>query len=101
MLYIMLFCAFPFERPADAKLSARAQALANAQRILTADYQLPASPSVSLACSDLLSRILTVDPMQRITVAAIQHHPWFRQVRFTLSLAWADLLCQVCRNELE
>ena len=80
MLYIMLFCAYPFERPEDVWLGPKKQAQANAQRIMAADYQLPASPAVSSGCRDLLSRILVPGPQDRITVAAIQRHPWFREV---------------------
>ena len=61
-------------------LGPRRQALANAQRILAADYQLPASPAVSSGCKDLLSRILTVSPVERINVTEIQQHPWFCEV---------------------
>lgn len=39
----------------------------------------PLSPrlQISEACQDLLSRMLTADPAQRITVAGIMAHPWF------------------------
>lgn len=80
MLYIMLFCAYPFERPEDAARGPRMQAQLNAQRILAGDYRLPAQPVVSPACADLLARILVIHPLSRITVAEIKHHPWFRMV---------------------
>ncbi|KAK9841508.1 hypothetical protein WJX74_006958 [Apatococcus lobatus] len=79
MLYIMLFCAYPFERPEDARLGPKRQAQANAQRILAADYQLPASKPISRGCCDLLARILVPGPLDRITVGEIQKHPWFRE----------------------
>lgn len=80
MLYIMLYCAYPFERPEDVWLGPKKQAQANAQRIMAADYQLPASPAISGDCRDLLARILVPRPLERITVAEIQNHPWFREV---------------------
>jgi len=36
-------------------------------------------PQVSAECRDLISRMLTVDPRHRISVADIQRHPWFQQ----------------------
>jgi serine/threonine-protein kinase SRK2 len=34
---------------------------------------------VSAECRDLIARMLTVDPRDRISVADIQQHPWFQQ----------------------
>ena len=47
------------------------------QRILSVDYQLPYNKQVSPECKDLLECILVADPEKRITMAAIQRHPWF------------------------
>ena len=32
-----------------------------------------------MECRDLIARMLTVDPRDRISVADIQQHPWFQQ----------------------
>jgi serine/threonine protein kinase len=48
------------------------------QRYTKAGLQLP-SP-VSLELADLLSRMLTVDPAQRITLNEIKQHAWLRQI---------------------
>ena len=37
------------------------------------------SEQVSAECRDLIARMLTVDPRDRISVADIQQHPWFQQ----------------------
>ena len=39
-------------------------------------YTLPAH--LSLEAKDLISRILVVDPITRITIPEISQHPWFR-----------------------
>ena len=87
MLYIMLFCAYPFERPEDTQLGPKRQAQANARRILAADYQLPASKPVSRECCDLLARILVPSPHDRISVPEIQQHPWFQEVRVPMRIS--------------
>ena len=40
--------------------------------VCAADYELPATKPVSEECKDILSRILVVDPAQRINIAEIQ-----------------------------
>ncbi|KAK9828933.1 hypothetical protein WJX72_002887 [[Myrmecia] bisecta] len=77
MLYVMLFCEYPFERPADAQDTRRFQNIL--QRILQVDYHLPPNKPVSPECRDLLTRILVADPHKRITIPQIQQHPWYLQ----------------------
>ena len=48
-------------------------------RVLKSEYVIPPSPPISEECRDLLKRILVSDPSQRLTVAGIQDHPWFRE----------------------
>jgi hypothetical protein len=45
-------------------------------RIMRGDYQIPSGAKVSAECRDLLAKVLTVSPRNRITVQGIQQHPW-------------------------
>eukprot|EP00891_Asterochloris_glomerata_P004465 jgi/Astpho2/4465/fgenesh1_pm.00067_%23_14_t len=76
MLYAMLFCRYPFE---ESSSSAR-QPPSHTEimkRIMAADYKLPPSRPVTAECADLLSRILTRSPDDRISLQGIQQHPWY------------------------
>jgi serine/threonine protein kinase len=46
--------------------------------LATAEYHYPPHKPVSDGCKDLLKRIFVVDPAERITIAGIWRHPWFR-----------------------
>ena len=46
------------------------------RKILHGEFALPAH--LSHEASDLLARILVVDPSKRATVAAIRQHPWMQ-----------------------
>ncbi|KAK9811017.1 hypothetical protein WJX73_006755 [Symbiochloris irregularis] len=76
MLYAMLFCQYPFERPGDEQDKKRNQLVM--QRTVNVQYEFPAHKPISDECRDLLARIFVADPGQRITVREIHHHPWFR-----------------------
>lgn len=73
ILFALLSGFLPFEDPNTSSLY---------KKILSADYQLPSF--VSAEASDLIKRILTTDPCQRITIEAIKEHPWFNLERPTL-----------------
>jgi len=60
MLYVMLFCEYPFERPQDRNDNRRFQKIL--QRILRVDYSFPPSVAVTPECKDLLARILVGTP---------------------------------------
>ena len=45
------------------------------QKIKKAEFSVPYT--VSALCKDLIMRMLTSDPITRITTNQIQHHPWF------------------------
>ena len=45
------------------------------QKIKKAEFTVPYT--VSDLCKDLIMRMLTSDPISRITINQIQHHPWF------------------------
>jgi serine/threonine protein kinase len=47
------------------------------EKIREGRYTLPSFLSES--CKDLISKMLVVDALQRITIAEIKAHPWFRQ----------------------
>ncbi|CAK0781057.1 hypothetical protein CVIRNUC_005271 [Coccomyxa viridis] len=75
MLYVMLFCEYPFERAEDAGDPHRFQKVL--ERILAVDYHFPSSIPVSEHCKDLLRHILVADPAKRFSIADIQRHPWY------------------------
>lgn len=71
-LYVMLFGGYPFEDPADPKNFKKTLC-----RILSVQYSVPSSNSVSLECKHLLSRIFVASPEKRITMSEIKSHPWY------------------------
>ncbi|KAH7815571.1 AMP-activated protein kinase [Monocercomonoides exilis] len=66
ILYALLCAKLPFD---DSSLEALFQ------KIKTGTYTIPSyiPPDVR----DLISKMLTVDPVKRITIPEIRHHPWF------------------------
>ena len=91
MLYTMVFCAYPFERPGDGEPNAgggggdnRAKNAnpgfqAVLERILKVEYEFPSRKPVSDELKDLISKILVADPKQRATLAEVSAHPWFQR----------------------
>ncbi|KAK9840995.1 hypothetical protein WJX81_004902 [Elliptochloris bilobata] len=78
MLYVMLFCCYPFERPDDNNNQGDQQKYQRLlQRIMRADYWFPSHRPASREVKELLGAILVVDPAKRVTIAQIQEHPWF------------------------
>ncbi len=47
------------------------------QRIMAVKYAIPSQLRISPECQDLIARIFTANPVQRITLAQIRVHPWF------------------------
>ena len=74
MLYVMLFCEYPFERPEDEQDKYGFQKVLD--RIMRVDFKIPKYPRVSLECRDLIQGILVGDPDQRLNINSIQRHPW-------------------------
>ncbi|XP_022872085.1 SNF1-related protein kinase catalytic subunit alpha KIN10-like isoform X2 [Olea europaea var. sylvestris] len=68
ILYALLCGRLPFE---DANMSCL---FAKVQKGV-----YPVSPHLSKSALDLISRILVVDPMKRISIPEIRQHPWFRE----------------------
>ncbi|KAL3132801.1 hypothetical protein ABBQ38_006728 [Trebouxia sp. C0009 RCD-2024] len=77
LLYCMLTGCFPFRRKEDEGLETPAVLQKMLPRILKADFQKP--QGLTPECTDLLCRLLEVDPDKRITVQQILKHPWFTQ----------------------
>jgi serine/threonine-protein kinase SRK2 len=75
MLYVMLTAQFPFRRPGDNAVTGVRRMQLMFERIIAADYA-PIT-HVSEACQDLLRRMMTSDPKNRISVQGIMQHPWF------------------------
>lgn len=67
MLYAMLCGALPFDEESIPALYSK---------IRTGRYRTPSH--VSSLARNLIERMLTVDPLQRITLPEIHNHPWFR-----------------------
>jgi len=78
MLYTMLYARYPFERPEDKALKAGDRTNKILMRIIKVDYFFPEKPAVSDDAKDLIRRILVADPKERLTLAQVQHHPWFQ-----------------------
>ena len=74
MLYVMLFCEYPFERPEDEQDKYGFQKVLD--RIMRVDYKIPKYPRISPECRDLIQGILVGDPDQRLNIDSIQRHPW-------------------------
>ncbi|KAK4395936.1 SNF1-related protein kinase catalytic subunit alpha KIN10, partial [Sesamum angolense] len=67
ILYTLLCGAFPFDDPNIPNLF---------NKIKSGVYTLPRH--LPPGTCDLISRMLLVDPMERITIPEIRMHPWFR-----------------------
>ena len=74
MLYVMLFCEYPFERPEDEQDKYGFQKVLD--RIMRVDYRIPKYPRISSECKDLIQGILVGDPDKRLNIESIQRHPW-------------------------
>eukprot|EP00884_Botryococcus_braunii_P022447 jgi/Botrbrau1/8887/Bobra.0148s0007.1 len=77
MLYVMLFCEYPFERPEDRDPATRFQKVV--ERIQKVDYRFPDDIPVSDECKDLISKILVADHAKRYTIKQILEHPWYKK----------------------
>lgn len=66
VLFALVTGGLPFDHEEISSLLAK---------VCTGKFSIP--HSVTPAAADLIRRMLTVDPTQRITTAEIQRHPWF------------------------
>ena len=72
MLYVMVFCNYPFGHDGDGGDHTRT-VLA---RIRSGTFAFSRHINISDDLKDLIKGMLTVDPTQRITIAEICQHPW-------------------------
>ena len=72
VLYAMLYGNFPFKADSVDELE---------QLILAGNYSLPAD--ISENARDLLKRILTVNPNDRITIPEIYSHRWMKDIDYS------------------
>ena len=85
----MLVGGYPYEDTEGQPHSA-------VRKIVSGQYALPQDVPLSDSCKDLIRRIFTVVPDQRITIDDIKRHPWYTkqmpnamQVRALCSLVFA------------
>lgn len=77
LLYAMALGCLPFE---DANIKKTLQLIA---------YQQPQIPtSISPALADLLQKLLTKDPLLRISLDKIKEHPWFSKLEYDAIYAY-------------
>ncbi|KAL4442423.1 hypothetical protein ABPG77_005007 [Micractinium sp. CCAP 211/92] len=79
LIYELLFGTTPFRGPRrDATFD----------NIVTRELRFPRGPHVSPECKDLINRLLTKDPTQRLGARAgadeVKQHPWFAGVSWAL-----------------
>lgn len=67
---MMLAGVYPYEDPEGRQIFVM-------RKIMKAQYTLPSGLLLSDSCMDLIGRMFTLNPMQRISIAGIKQHPWF------------------------
>eukprot|EP00955_Chlamydomonas_euryale_P100571 365294-Chlamydomonas_euryale.AAC.6 len=75
MLFSMLFGQFPFH-PSEAGPDLNSLIIST---IISKEFAVPTGIPISNECHDLLEKIFVKDPHNRIKMAEIQQHPWFRE----------------------
>ena len=84
--FLMLVGGYPFEDTAGQPQTA-------VRKIVSGDYTIPSDVPLSDSCLDLIRRIFTVQPLQRITIAEIKQHPWFvRRMPKAMMVSCDDLM---------
>jgi len=78
MLFVMLFCEYPFERVGDGNGAGGNKFAKVLERIQKVDYRFPQNIPVSESCRDLISKILVADVSKRLTIEQIQAHQWYQ-----------------------
>lgn len=82
--FLMLVGGYPFEDTAGQPHTA-------VRKIVSGQYTVPRDVPLSESCLDLIRRIFTVNPLQRITIAEIKQHPWFvRRMPKAMMVCWTD-----------
>jgi serine/threonine protein kinase len=67
MLYCMLFYKFPFNGESGHQVK---------DKIINQELRFPSDQALTEECSDMIRGLLTKDPAQRYTLAAIKQHKW-------------------------
>lgn len=75
ILYLLTFGRHPYY---DEEDSTDDNFTVTTRKILNVDYKFP-TELVSQGLRDLLSRIFVKDPSERISIAGIYAHPWFKR----------------------
>lgn len=75
MLYVMLVGRYPFNADKNAKPGLHTQSVV--KQIMNAEWSIPPEISISSPCRELLTKLLLLNPAERISIASIQQHPWF------------------------
>ncbi|KAI7835308.1 hypothetical protein COHA_010791, partial [Chlorella ohadii] len=71
-LYVMLVGSLPFQDPAHPNSYPGI-----VERIRNVQYFIPPQLMLSPGCVHMIQRIFVRDPQQRISLQAVQQHPWF------------------------
>ena len=83
LLYVMLLGAFPFEHSTAAADEARAFNEVHFEQIRIHWTENERNKDIvkrmSPECMDLLDRIFKISEKERITVAEIKEHPWYKE----------------------
>lgn len=74
MLYIMLFCQYPFE---TKEKDPQRQMLKSMELMRKAQYEIPKSRTISANCIDFLAKLLQPDVSKRLTMEEAFKHPWY------------------------
>ncbi len=80
MLYLMLTGQYPlWNVPAkEFKLTSMKKAVATIQAGVVF-WDIPAVHALSPSCQDLLKKMLSADPAQRISIKQALEHPWMQE----------------------
>ncbi|PON96340.1 GPCR kinase [Trema orientale] len=75
-LYALLYGTLPFDDANMSNLYRKIKFFNHLLRLQDGIYNLPTCSSPG--ARDLISRMLAVDPMRRMTIPEIRQHPWFK-----------------------
>ena len=73
VLYVMLYGVYPFFHKSHHTLI---------KKIVTGYYIYPEKNNVSELAKNIVRRLLTIDPISRITAKECLHHPWMSDMSF-------------------
>ncbi|KAL4448995.1 hypothetical protein ABPG77_007712 [Micractinium sp. CCAP 211/92] len=99
LLYVTLFCTFPFAvEAAGGGAAAEAQQMHEMlRRMARGEFSFPRYRSVSADCKDLIRHMLDPDHTTRFSVDDIKRHPWFLRNLLPGTLAYNDRVLAIPR----